>query len=404
MIEPVPTVLPSLPSSLKTGFLLRSGRDTLAPITATVAAEGADISRFESAWERLFAFPGNEPSTSFEWTAAMLRHHLRAGDRVFLLELTRGSEPLALVPLLARSMRVLGCPVLVLFPISDLYNTHGDVLSSSLDEATVGTLMDALYALPVRWDVFRMSNVLEGHALARHFAGTEHARRWSCLVRDRYASYYLDLPPSFDEYLAARSAKFRNHLKRTERKVHAEARVAIREFTRAEDMDSGYEMLLEIERGSWKHAHGTAITAVPHQIGFYRDLCRGAAAHGRLHLQVLMANDRPVAYDLGYLLDGGYSYLKTSYVDACRSLGVATYLRANLIRSLIGRSLRFVDFPAEPYEWERQWTDVLRWHKTLSLYRPTPAGAALAMVDRLRHRHAQQRTVRYVDPRTGFTR
>ena len=377
---------------------------TLDQTKAILLSESPDIAPFEDEWERLFAYPGNEPSTSFEWTRAMLQNHLSAGDRVFLLGLTRASETLALAPLVARSMRVLRYPVRVLCPISDNYNTHSDLLSSSLDEQAARAFMAALYELPVQWDVFRMSNLLEEHALVRHFVSAAPRRTPPGLLRESHASYFLNLPPSYEDYLAARTAKFRSHLKRTERKIQAEHSVAIREFTGAAEIDRAYEMLLEIERHSWKHAHGTAITAVQRQVGFYRELCRGAAARGRLHLQVLLLDDQPAAYNLGYIRDEVYSYLKTSFVEAWKPLGVASFLRALLVRSLIERRLRCMDFPAVPYEWERQWTETVRWHKTLTLYRPTPAGVALSLLDRLRKSRAAQRTIQHVDPRDAGLR
>lgn len=371
---------------------------------ASILSECPEIARFEDEWERLFAYPGNEPSTSFEWTRAMLQNHLSAGDRVFLLGVTRASETLALAPLVARQARVFGYPVRVLCPISDAYNTHGDLLSSSLDEQTVHAFVAALYALPVQWDVFRMSNLLDEHALVSHFVDASPCRSPSGLLREGQASYFLNLPSSYGDYLAARSAKFRNYLKRTERKIYKECSAAVREFTGTSDVDHAYEMLLEIERSSWKHAHGTSITAVPRQVGFYRELCRGAAAHGRLHLQMLLLDNQPAAYNLGYIRDGVYSYLKTSFAEVWKPLGVASFLRASLIRSLIERGLHLMDFPAAPYEWERQWTETARWHKTLTLYRRTPAGVALSLVDRLRRTHDTQRAIHHVDPRNNSSR
>jgi CelD/BcsL family acetyltransferase involved in cellulose biosynthesis len=184
-------------------------------------------------------------------------------------------------------------------------------------------------------------------------------------------SYFLELPASFDEYLASRSAKFRNHLRRTQRKTDAVS-ARIDEIREPADVERGYELLLEVDRASWKHTHGTAITAVRRQLAFYRELCHGAAAAGRLRLQVLIMNDQPVAYNLGYVRDDCYSYLKTSYVEECKAMGVSTYLRAHLIQRLIEDGVRTMDFQAEPYEWEKQWTDTVRWHSVLWLYRKTP--------------------------------
>jgi CelD/BcsL family acetyltransferase involved in cellulose biosynthesis len=366
--------------------------------TAAVLTDDPDISRFEAEWERLFAFPGNEPSTSFEWTQAMLRHHLAADDRFLLLAISRDSETVALLPLVLRSLRVFGCPVRLLCPLTDSYNTHSDVLSNSLEGATVRTLLAGLHDLPVLWDTFRMSNVLESHELVHHFADAIHHRPLEGLVRDAHASYFLELPASFDEYLAARSSKFRNYLKRVRRKIEAETKPAVSDYTSSDEINRAYGMLLAVERSSWKHMHGTAISAVPHQVGFYRDLCLGAAARGRLHLQVLLLGGLPAAYNLGYIRDFTYFYLKTSYGEAWRQFGVATYLRAHLIRSLIERGLRFMDFPAEPYEWERQWTETVRWHKKVALFSATPVGVGLSLAERLRRDAAKNRRVSHIDP------
>jgi len=372
--------------------------------SATLLTDDPDISRFEAEWERLFAFPDNEPSTSFEWTQAMLRHRLAPDDRFFLVAIVRDSETVALLPLVLRSMRVFACPVRVLCPLTDSYNTHSDVLARCLDGATVRALLAGLHDLPMRWDTFRMSNVLESHELARHSADAIRHRPLAGLVRDAYASYFLELPASFDEYLAARSGKFRNYLKRVERKISAESAVTVTDYVAADEVDRAYDLLLEIERGSWKHEHGTAISAVPHQVGFYRDLCQGAAARGRLHLQILSLGGRPAAYNLGYICNSTYFYLKTSYGEAWKQLGVATWLRAYLIRSLIERRLRYMDFPAEPYEWERQWTETVRWHKKVALFNVTPVGMGLSLAERLRRDKAADRSVSHIDPRSHAPR
>jgi CelD/BcsL family acetyltransferase involved in cellulose biosynthesis len=334
----------------------------------------------------------------------MLRHRLAPDDRFFLIAIVRDSETVALLPLVLRSMRVFACPMRVLCPLTDSYNTHSDVLARCLDGATVRALLAGLHDLPIRWDTFRMSNILESHEIVRHFADALVRRPLAGLVRDGHASYFLELPTSFDEYLAARSSKFRNHLKRVERKVAGESEASVTDYAVADEVDRAYDLLLEIERASWKHEHGTAISAVPHQVGFYRELCRGAAARGRLHLQVLSFGGRPAAYNLGYICNSTYFYLKTSYVEAWRQLGVATWLRAYLIRSLIDRRLRYMDFPAEPYEWERQWTETVHWHKKVALFNVTPVGMGLSLAERLRRDKAADHSVSHIDPRSHAPR
>jgi CelD/BcsL family acetyltransferase involved in cellulose biosynthesis len=351
--------------------------------TFEVVSESADIARFEAVWHAIFAVDGVEPSTSFEWTSAMLQHHLRPGDRFFLLRECRGGGVSGFVPLVAKPDVMLGRRIVVLSPISDRYNTHGALLMP-LDRHGVDALMAALLRLDVKWDLFRMSKVLERSPLPTLLAAAAHGAGLECDVRYGRAAYTLDLPGRYDEYLAQRSPKFRNHLKRTTKKLEAAGRVDVAEVSTPEDFERTYDALLEIERASWKHEHGTAISAVAHQASFYRTMGRAALGTGRLHLQMLTLDGTPLAHNLGFVHDGRYAYLKTSFDERHRALSPSTVLRARLIASLIDRGIRHFDFPGEPYEWERQWTDTYRWHQTITIYNRTPSAVALRWLNKLK--------------------
>jgi CelD/BcsL family acetyltransferase involved in cellulose biosynthesis len=368
-------------------------------IKVEVISRTPDIAHYRDEWESLYRASSAEPSTSFEWTQALTHSHMSASDGFALVRLTRGRELVGLVPLTTRRVSMLGYPVTVLSPLSEHYNTHSDVLVRELNADAVSAVVSAVYSIDLRWDLFRMSNLLEGHPLLLHGPSLLARRGSSPQLRASHASYFLELPKRFDAYLGQRSAKFRNHLKRVEKRIADKGRVRVRDMSQPAGVASGFEMLLQIEQLSWKHAHGTAISAVPRQAVFYRRLCEGAAASGRLHLQFLTIADAPVAYNLGYLHNGCYYYLKTSYDEQYKADGVSTYLRARLVESLIERGAVLMDFPAEPYEWERQWTETVRWHQALTAYRSTAAGRVLSWIDLARRRPIDRDHIAHVDPR-----
>ena len=177
------------------------------------------------------------------------------------------------------------------------------------------------------------------------------------------------MPATYAQYLSERSPKFRNHLKRTERKVGELADVQVVECSKPADVAVAYERLMHIERASWKHAHGTAITTVRETVERSIETVRGRSRCGPSTSAVPDGRRNAVAFNLGYVASDCYSYLKTSYDERYKPLGVATYLRARLVETLIDRGTQALDFPAEPYEWERQWTEKVRWHKVLTIYR-----------------------------------
>jgi len=371
-------------------------------VTASVVSLEPGLSPYRADWERLFASVAAQPSTSYEWMHALTSSHLQSQDRFALVKLARGNHTIGFVPLVAKRLTVMHCPVTLLTPMDEGHGTHSDLLAESVDEEVSRAFLTSLARLDVHWDVFRMSRLLDGHPLLEHATTVGRVRGLAASqVRAGDASYFLVLPATYEEYLAERSAKFRNHLKRTERRINAMDGVQVIERSSPGEVESAYDWLMEVERKSWKQGHGTAITAVNRQLRFYRELCSGAAAAGRLHLQFLALQNEPAAFNLGYISGGCYYYLKTSFAEQHRTLGVATYLRARLVEALIERGVRDLDFPAEPYEWERQWTTTVRWHKVLTVYRSTIAGRALSLIERFRHRDAGNATrVDHADPKS----
>ncbi len=372
---------------------------------ATITEGFESLPSLRDQWADIFQARPHEPSTSYEWTMAMVRHHVRASDRCLLVQLHRDGRLHGLVPTVVRAVPLLGRPIVMLAPVSEEYNTHSDLLVRSADADTMEAYLGAIARLPIRWDCFRMARLLEDGEVATAMRAVLASGRLAHQARGGIAAYVLALPSSYENYLSARTAKFRNHLRRAERKLAAAGALDVHEVDSSmASLDVGFDALLQVERASWKHSHGSAISAVDHQAAFYRDVCLGAQAEGRLHLHWLAIDGRPVAYNLGYLQGNRYHYLKTSYDHAWRSLSPSTVLRARLVESLIARGVAVFDFPGEPYEWEAQWTGTVRWRQVLTIYGRTVRGRLLRLVERLRHRPQQARKVRYIDPRASRPR
>jgi CelD/BcsL family acetyltransferase involved in cellulose biosynthesis len=295
----------------------------------------------------------------------------------------RGGVLSAVVPLAIRRARRWGFPITALMPISEYYSTHSDVLANEVSAPMVDALLGAVSGSTHVWDVFRMNRLIDGSPLLTAFETGLQASGFLFDSRWAEPSYVLALPGSLAEYLRSRSSKFRNHLNRTTRRLgQLGARVV--DLSALPDFDTAYAMLLDVERRSWKHASGSAISVVSRQEQFYKQMGAAAAARGRLHLHFLVLDGVPVAHNYGYIAGGTYSYLKTSCDERVKSLGVATYLRARLVEELITRGVSTLDFPAEPYEWERHWTSAMRWHKTLVVFNSTLVGRTLYALSRLR--------------------
>ena len=359
------------------------------------------FSGFKDELERLFMARQQEPSTSFEWTEALRAHHLD-GDDEFLLLMGRREHRLCLfIPMVREQLRIGWLPLINLRVIWERYNTHSDLLCECLNERAVEILLEGCQKVNPRWDVMRFTRVLENSDLDRAFSRVLPCSGLRFRSRLEPPSFFLRLPDSLELYLQGRSSKFRNYLSRMEKKLRALGSVRFVKHTSREKFSDAYNALLSVELASWKHEHGTAISAVPHQTTFYRELSREAQNSGRLHLTFLMLSDLPVAYNLGMISNGRYYYLKTSFNEIYRPQGVATVCRARLIRMLIEEGLKEFDFPGEPYEWEKQWTHDLRWHRSFTIYNKTGMGflySTIGFIHNWLHRKSRKRNVEYHEP------
>jgi CelD/BcsL family acetyltransferase involved in cellulose biosynthesis len=369
-------------------------------LTAQVSPGLDALPSLEQEWRRLFERTVSEPAMSFEWTQALARTQIDRGDACCIVQIRREKELVGVVPLYVRATRVLRQRHFVMRPLAELKNTHSDLLFSDTSADTMAAFLGALRLTGCRWDSLRLSKLLEGHALTPLLEQAATAQGYAPRRRFRKAAYWLPLPGSLAEYLAARSHKFRNYARRAEKKLRAAGRVETIEVTTPGEFDAAYEALLQVERASWKEANGTSISADRRQAALYRDWGRAGAAAGHLHLQLLTLNGEPIAHNLGAIHRGTYYYLKTSYAARYRPLSPATFLRLALIESMIGRGFTAIDFCGTPYEWEQQWTDRYRWHHVLSIYAPTLRGRMLSVLDPWTHYSSSGTTIEHEDPRS----
>ncbi len=344
-----------------------------------------------------------EPCTSLDWTRALLAVHVRDSDTVFAVVLRSAGRVVAIVPAIIRRERVLGLlDVACLSLLSRLVCTQADILRAYDHPGIVAALFAVFAKLPVRWDIVRIDRVLESSSIGAQLTEFLEESNLAPRVQVQQPSFYLELGHSYEDFLAARSSKFRNHLRRKSRQLEAAGQVKVLQAGRDLGFDEALDHVLRIEARSWKHAHGTALSVLPRQRAFHQLICEGAARRGRLHLMLMYLDDVPIAYDLGITAADRYSYLKTSFDESFRRLSPATVLRAALFKTLIAEGVRCIDFPAAPYKWEEQWADTLRLRNSLVAFNRTPRGMLYRWLLRLRdpfQRSPDDEDVQYVDPR-----
>ena len=354
------------------------------PAVTVEILDGPDaLSPLRDEWQALFGRVGRELSLSYAWSHAVASLYTAPNDLIRTIALRRDGTLVGVLPLIARTYHSFRH----LTPLAEEHNTHSDWLIAEASSEVAEAFVHGLIAVGIDWDRFRMSRVLEQNPLLPHVVAALRRRHIRFLLRTEPPAYILRLPQTYASYLAARSAKFRNHLKRVQKKVQTlrpEVTVVAGDHSEA-GFAAAFAQILAVERISWKDAHGWAMSSESAATEFWRQVIGSGWAEGRIHVQFLTLDGRLAAYNLGYVVGHDYTYLKTTFGSEFREVGAAAFLRARLVEDLIDRGLQQVDFPGEPYAWERQWTTDVRAHIMLTAYSGTARSVVLELLERARH-------------------
>ena len=287
-------------------------------------------------WDALAERSGSIFSTAL-WHRLWWTHFDR--DRELLLHAARtaNGDLTIVLPLYAWRRRL---PRVLRF----LGHGPGDELGpvfAGADPAVVGSaLRTALERLD--WDVFFGEQLPGDQRWAELLGG----RTWR-----REASPILQLPGSWDEYLAGRSANFRQQLRRREAALSREGTVSIR-LTDETTIDRDLDTLFALHRARW----GSVRTDFA-DTSFHRELAREALARGWLRLWLLELDGRPIAAWHGFLVGSVASYYQAGRDPAYERQSVGFVLLAHSIRSAVAEGAREYRFGRGDEDFKSRFTD-----------------------------------------------
>lgn len=197
----------------------------------------------------------------------------------------------------------------------------------------------------------RTDNVLTAH-VARRLERTHRLLRGPEEVRVR-----ADLSAGPDAWLARRSSRFRQRLRRTEREAAARD-VQVVDIS-ADHPDAVIDRVLAIESRSWKGAAATGL-ASEDLAAFYRHVAWRLARVDALRALIAVADGGGQAVDIGFILGGvrGRTYrgLQLSYVAEWVDLGVGHLLQLHQIRAAAAEGVAVYDLGMD-MEYKRRWAD-----------------------------------------------
>lgn len=264
-------------------------------------------------------------------------------------------------------------------------NDHsGDWDVVARDDAARRELWEGIVALRPRRLV--LQHLIAEGASARIAADALRRAGYRTAHRAGNRSPYLELPATFEELMARHSGNMRSQVKRRGKQLAKElgGELELRTITGGPDLDAELDELFRVEASGWKAREGTAILTAPGAEQAYRELAHAAAERGWLRLQLLAADGRVVAGDLGCAIGGTGFLIKTGFDEELGRLSPGLVLRGRVLAQAIEEGLQAYDFLGPDDDYKLRWTATVRPRVSLHAFRGAATLPGLAWERRLR--------------------
>jgi len=315
------------------------------PLQYRVYSDLSEIKALSRQWDALLSASAcNKAFGSLEWYLASC--HVQGSLEPYLLTATQGPEITGVLPLALDSQSGM-----LVFP--HCANDYNDVVvrRDSLDRAA-GLLEHATSLCKGRRMVLaKLRPDSDCARAAALFNGKPHLE---CRFRKTKAYSYIELPASFDDYLASRSRLSRRNVKYALRKTEANGLVMRELSPREFDPMLLPEMLIRfaIDRQDEKSFFRLAYAQA-----FVREVLPSLFIKGYLKVFAMLKEGKAAAMDFYFFTHSGLTAWNGGFMPEIERLSPGTALLAFAIRQAIAMGFREFDFGEGDEAYKKHWTN-----------------------------------------------
>jgi CelD/BcsL family acetyltransferase involved in cellulose biosynthesis len=192
------------------------------------------------------------------------------------------------------------------------------------------------------------------------------------LIQEKSAEFSeLELPATYQQYLASLSGNARSMLKRRAQQIMKAPGMRFTCCSREEERGAYLDALFELHARRWTAAGlpGSFVRR-PAMTEFYREFSRIALERNWLRIFALRDGDRFTAIQFGYVYNGTFYQLQEGFEPEGPE-GIGNVLRSHVIQSCIAEGVRSYDFLGGYTEHKRRWGARLRMGRHVLVGRKT---------------------------------
>jgi len=333
---------------------------------------------------------------TLEWLQAYWRH-FGHDKQLRTLIVYAAARPIGIVPLvvLREPTRVGGLRVLT-YPLHDWGSFFGPIGRDTT--ATLTVAMRYLQSSRRDWDLLDLRWINESLDRGRTRGALQQAG-----FQGRAATWkkipVVEMHGRWDDYLAARSPKFRAAITRGLRRVddggeltYLRYRPQGSAFADDDPRWDLYDTCVDLAQRSWQGGSPTGTTLSHAAVQpYFRDTHLAAVRAGMLDLNLILADDVPIAFGYNYHHQGHVSGVRIGFDPRWAKVGPGRLLLAKTLQDGFARGDRLLDLGPGSLDAKRPWQTRVLCSRRATHY---PLASPRTQLLRLKHWATDRRTSR----------
>lgn len=339
-------------------------------------------------WERLLTtIPGHSLFLTWEWLYYWAKHFVSDDQLRILLTFDEHERLVGIAPFYLRRTRGLG-----LIPVREwrllgsetVCSAYLDIIASERDKPAVcQSLYRYLFNDARReWDLLTLSEMPAESSTLDVWDGLFQEAGKVGEVIATTCCPVIRLPGTVDTYRAGLGRNRRYTLQRKTKCLHGTGRMEYSRATGPAEVEAAFESMVALHQQRWSSRPGGGVFSNERAKRFHREIVGILSERGRVSLDLLELDGRPIAGIYGFVYEGVYYFYLPGFDPAVLpKASPGLLLLYHRIKQSIRDGERTVDLlqGAQPYKLE--WSNDLRRSLTVRYYNRRACALALKLVE-----------------------
>jgi CelD/BcsL family acetyltransferase involved in cellulose biosynthesis len=231
-----------------------------------------------------------------------------------------------------------------------------------------------------KFDVVRLEHVLAEAACAPVWRAAFARDGIGLSLTNQMPSTTVELPTTFEAYMAGRSGRFRRHVAKCERRARAEAEIGYLFAPKDVTVDRALDAIVQLNHSRWGEMGRSFRTGAA--LEFHRRIAPILVEKGEALLMLMTFGDRVVAGRYDFVYGGKVWCYQGGWLREYEKWSLGTILLARVIQWSIEHGLREYDFLGGAARYKEEWGTATRQMGDYLGYRRTLAGQAFRLATR----------------------